>query len=302
MFKMSLIQSIILAAVGIFSMTDALPVRAVSFSDNFDDGIIDSRYTAIGDTSFSESSGRLLIPLINPGDGVSISLSDLGFLADCFKIKFDTIDFLAGQGVKIDLFADNQLNNSQTNFFSISIVRDVVPDDSLDVSRHDITNLDPMTLTSDRKKCVLNITVKLPSGTQSIIQPSFPCILNWSNTFQADWTDSILFDGNFRWRYDGFGRGNEEQKYVLSILNSEQLNFDRTINKTISRVNVTYVSVLPRDPLLSIESVEAEDIHPIPEPSSVLSLIILGTIGAGLRLKHKLNFSKSTEKDPEKVC
>ena len=40
---------------------------------------------------------------------------------------------------------------------------------------------------------------------------------------------------------------------------------------------------------------------PVPEPTSTLSLLALGTIGAGATLKRKLKPSKSTAKETTKV-
>lgn len=39
----------------------------------------------------------------------------------------------------------------------------------------------------------------------------------------------------------------------------------------------------------------------VPEPTSILSLLVLGTLGAGSILKRKQKFSKSTEKELEKI-
>ncbi len=38
------------------------------------------------------------------------------------------------------------------------------------------------------------------------------------------------------------------------------------------------------------------DVVPVPEPTSTLSLLALGTLGAGATLKRKLKASKMTEK------
>jgi hypothetical protein len=43
------------------------------------------------------------------------------------------------------------------------------------------------------------------------------------------------------------------------------------------------------------------EVRPIPEPTSTLSLLALGTLGAASTLKRKLKPSKSTEKETTKV-
>ena len=47
--------------------------------------------------------------------------------------------------------------------------------------------------------------------------------------------------------------------------------------------------------------VDADDVVPVPEPTSILSLLALGTLGAASTLKRKLKPSQSTEKETTKV-
>ncbi|NET44748.1 MAG: PEP-CTERM sorting domain-containing protein [Okeania sp. SIO2B3] len=73
--------------------------------------------------------------------------------------------------------------------------------------------------------------------------------------------------------------------------NSSFLSFNSNIldlsnNLTISAISTGEVSV---------------DGKKIPEPTSVLSLLAIGTLGAASTLKRKLKSSKSAEKDLEKV-
>jgi hypothetical protein len=46
---------------------------------------------------------------------------------------------------------------------------------------------------------------------------------------------------------------------------------------------------------------EPSILKPVPEPTSTLSLLALGTLGAASTIKHKLKPSKSTEKETTKV-
>ncbi len=65
--------------------------------------------------------------------------------------------------------------------------------------------------------------------------------------------------------------------------------------------NVVFASVqtVSTDQKLGIS--QSLEVRPIPEPTSTLSLLALGTLGAASTLKRKLKPSKSTEKETTKV-
>ncbi|MCH8148071.1 MAG: hypothetical protein IH987_08785 [Planctomycetes bacterium] len=68
---------------------------AAVFQDNFDNGVVDSRYTPIGSATLAESGGRMRVGTVSPGDGIRIDLSDLSNTV-CHMIDFSVEDSTVG--------------------------------------------------------------------------------------------------------------------------------------------------------------------------------------------------------------
>ncbi len=65
------------------------------FMDDFDDGVIDPRYTPIGSATLTEFDGQMRVATISPEDGIRIDLSDFPSVA-CHVIDFSLDSSTAG--------------------------------------------------------------------------------------------------------------------------------------------------------------------------------------------------------------
>lgn len=283
MFKTSLVYSLIVASV---IGTINSPAKAISFSDSFDDGVVDSRYTSLGGATLAEESGKLSIRLNSPNDGLNINLADLA--VNCFKIAFKGIGFSEGQGISIDLFATDSISN-EIPFFSISIVKDTAFVDNSTLSNLQAVN---SSLFNNTKQCVVNVIISNQVSTFPV-----PCEEDLSGSFQADVTDG-LFNRKLRWKYDGRDPHAPNTprpviKRVIDLLNNNIFPVEKLTN-----VNVKFVTVVVKDPLLEIDYIEAEEVH-VPEPSSYLGIFALGTLGTVAVLKHGSKLSKFTKNQLE---
>lgn len=77
------------------------------FVDHFDDGVLDSRYTSLGNASLIEEGGQLKLSMISSGDGVSIFIGDVVPKATCYKFSYDISDFTTGEALVFAVFYED---------------------------------------------------------------------------------------------------------------------------------------------------------------------------------------------------
>jgi len=101
-----------------------------------------------------------------------------------------------------------------------------------------------------------------------------------------------------------FEKKPKQLKFFARI--TPQPNFAKLIVKLTKRpippLNENFLGInQDQDSISFTETILFDQCKPIPEPSTVLSLLALGTLGAASTFKRKLKPSKSAEKETTKV-
>ncbi|MDJ0662018.1 MAG: PEP-CTERM sorting domain-containing protein [Crocosphaera sp.] len=260
-----------LLSVGV-SVLISSPVQAsLTFSDDFNDGIVNSSiYRPLGNANLSESLGLLNTQLLSDGDGLEIFLEDIPD-SEWITMNFRTSEFSSGQELNFSIFSDSSV--------------DAIPEFTASLVFEETV--------TQGTSCTLKFFVDLGDGNRRVIPYIFnqSCSLFLSGTFRIDW------DGE-KWQYD-FGTAEGNTNDIPDIIHDAITTFPNPEDKDkkIKKVFVRFVSSTNEDPFFSLDSFDAKEIHtPVPEPTSILSLLSLGILGAGATLKRKLKPSNSIEK------
>lgn len=267
-----------LLSVGV-SVLISSPVQAsLTFSDDFNDGIVNSSiYRPLGNANLSESLGLLNTQLLSDGDGLEIFLEDIPD-SEWITMNFRTSEFSSGQELNFSIFSDSSVNAIPE--FTASLVYEE-------------------TMTQGTS-CTLKFLVDLGDGNRRVIPYTFnqSCSLFLSGTFRIDWNRKKM-----RWEYD-FGTAEGNTNDIPDIIHDAITTFPNPDDKDkkIKKVFVRFGSRTNKDPFFSLDSFDAKEIHtPVPETTSTLSLLSLGILGAGATLKRKLKPSNFIEKETTKV-
>jgi hypothetical protein len=65
---------------------------SIVLMDEFDDNIVDPRYTPIGSAVLEEAGGEMIVTTNTSGGGVRFNLTDVGSSSMCHAFDFSTID------------------------------------------------------------------------------------------------------------------------------------------------------------------------------------------------------------------
>ncbi|WP_293056906.1 hypothetical protein [Okeania sp. SIO2B3] len=249
------------------------PAFAVSFTDNFDDGIVDSRYIPIEGAILSEEAGQMTANLGLSGDGVLIDFNDVVPNAVWYMINFEIEDFLPEHALEIDyqLFDENNVHFETVRFTY------AFPSDDI----------------------ALNPGIKTKQWKEVFK-------LNEDGEFEKDEKLSEHKEleveiKEFDMWFDVLPSGN--------VFVENHITKEKSINKPEKKPKYTKVRYRVKnnqvDPQIIFNSAGAADATSIrvhtPEPASTLGFLALCTLGAASKLKHKLKPSKSTQNKTEKV-
>ena len=286
---------LIFASVGISTISNLLtfPAQAASFEkasfiDNFDDGVVNSSiYSPIGNASIIEEDEAMTLNG-GDGDGVSIDLANVLPEGDGFWFGFDVefFDFAIGDSLSISIVeADGQGGIfNELSFEFVSVLSD-----------------------SGNPSHKAVITLLDEDGNPIEIPPLFPGLPPLPNpftipidnnplepgetyTFSVDWVP--IFEGRGkqrkkvgkRWLLDWKTRTFGPDEGVKLIQEKIDLFGPKAEKLGAKKINITLGSNR-EDPGVQFNVLAANEIHLIPEPSSVISLILLGTLGIGLTQK-----------------
>ncbi len=132
-----------------------------------------------------------------------------------------------------------------------------------------------------------------------ILPPNTPTDLTRDPSFH--WTDLIISDiqqdFTVQWNLPGF---NGTVTVNGSSSNADSGSLSGTAGQTVTLVG-NFPNPTTATNFLSAGVTVTPSGKPIPEPSSILSLLALGTLGAASTLKRQLKSSKSSEKETTKV-
>lgn len=244
------------------------PARAIAFFDDFDDGKINtSVYSALGNSSLTESNGNMSLNLTTVGDGVSVLFPEE---INCMIFDFEPLGFVPTQGITFTVLEDN-LRSLEFSIFETNSLKAVIQG----FDENGKPRGKPITVEVDK----IGINGKEVS-------------VNGKKRLRLDWITKD--DGSMAWNVD-FRDENIPDPLVEEVLALTTI-FSHGKRKV---VDITFNG--SKDPLLSFQQIRGEKIHPVPEPSSTLSLLALGTLGAASTLKRKEKSSKLTEKKTIKV-
>ncbi len=286
--KKYLLPIISTTLVGLGSISAYLPVQAsmidkAAFQDDFNDGLVNNAlYTPIGGSTISESNGFMIVEA-SANQGVSISFDSVLPESNWMGFKFDTTDFSSEQGFNINVREKNLLGQE---FVSLSI------------------NLQPI-LSSE--------PVVFQNGVKKDLKFTYTIYDENGNPIKMDmdvWKRALEVPANGTWDLglDWENQGGKDTwiiDWVIPELPEELRKVILQSSGLLARekgskfVDITVTS--GPDPIFAFDKVGADPIpRHTPEPTSLLSLLALGTLSAGSLLKRNKK-QKSTEKETTKV-
>ena len=251
MAKFNLVPAFFIAAITAFGIGQ-LPSQASSFIDNFDDEILDSRYQVIGNSVITEESGAMIVNMPGSGDGVSISIDDVVPDAKWHMFELEVSEFVVGHSLVMDFLGfDDQGNHQATirNIFS--------PTNSTDIW---VKYFD----------ADFNEKAKLHKTQDFDFEGEFDI---WFDFIDGEWQTTIH-------------RLDDPANLRLKLSNIFDPEFLEKLGWT--EVNI-YTSGIDTDPIVAINSYGAEStaMAHVPEPTSTLSILTLGTLGAAGLLRRQ---------------
>ena len=261
-----------LLSVGV-SVLISSPVQAsLTFSDDFNDGIVNSSiYRPLGNANLSESLGLLNTQLLSDGDGLEIFLEDIPD-SEWITMNFRTSEFSSGQELNFSIFSDSSV--------------DAIPEFTASLIFEETL--------AQATSCTLKFIVDVEPLNDNPIPYTFnqSCSSLLSGTFRIDWNRKKM-----QWEYD-FGTAEGNTNDIPDTIHDAIRTFPNPEDKDkkIKKVFVEFVSSTNKDPFFSLDSFDAKEIHtPVPEPLTILGAGTAVAFGAGFKRKIKRsNFIKRT--------
>lgn len=241
---------------------------ASTFSDNFEDGILNSSvYQPLGGAVLTEENGKLQVSMNNTGDGVEMLFGDLVSNSEWFMMDFDGLEFSDGQNFTFSFFDESSLA------FNVSTFIEAVP------TSNNITTNNGFPVKECKAKIVFQgKTVGLfNSGEAKFKDGKWECN-SFKGSFRVDWNKD-----KWQWTYDWLSASGGALEDVRDeIIPNLPLPNDRG---NIKKVLVEIGSPIPRDPILLIDNVGVRPVHTTPEPSTIFGSLL--TLSSCLFLKRK---------------
>ncbi|WP_293150337.1 hypothetical protein [Okeania sp. SIO2C9] len=290
---LSFLSTTVIAATTI--PTQAASFEKASFSDNFNDGVVNSSiYSPIKSASIIEEDGGMILTG-GDGDGVSIDLINVLPEGEGFWFGFDVefFDFVIGDSLSVSIAEPN----GEGGIFNELLVEFVsVLSDSGNPSHKAVITL----LDEDGEP----ISLPFVNNPLTIPLDNSPLEPGATYTFSVDWVP--IFEGRGKqrekvgkeWLLDWKTRTFGPDEGVQLIKEKIKIFGPLATASGAKKINITLGSNR-EDPGTKFDRLAANEIHPIPEHSSVITFLALGTLGAASTLKRKAKISK--EKELEKI-
>ncbi|QLE59372.1 PEP-CTERM sorting domain-containing protein [Nostoc sp. TCL26-01] len=209
------------------------------------------------------------VAMNNVGDGMLISLDNTNFAVNCFELFFEADLFSVGQGINIDFLLSGVQEGDDLNVsFSITKTASIVA----------------QVVIIDKDGKIIGVSAK-----------KFPD-LNINGVHTVRYDPKIFSAG---WKVDDKGGAPVDVLEFFKNFLNQNISDQDIKDKRIKQVVIDLISTTNRDPIISIDTLQVEDTHPVPEPNSSLAFLLL--LGAASTLKRKLKPFKSTVRELEKA-
>lgn len=251
-----------------------LSAQATSFSDDFEDGVINtSVYSTLGNAILTEGNGQLNLTMNSDGDGINMFFGSVTSQAEWFMTDFETLSFLDAQNFTINIFdSANNLNFAVVTLFEAIPIQEQT---SLTSS-----NL----LTSNNvieKSCFAKVLFQgrevgtIFVGKAKFLEPNFWECPSVKGSFRVDW---LRRKNEWIWTYEFASK--EGGVTDQAVFDSLPLLPDAQ-NGNVKNVEVVLGSSVLRDPNILFNNVGVMPIH-VSEPRFTIGLLGLGILGLGL--------------------
>lgn len=211
----------------------------ILFQDDFDDGIVDPRYTAIGGASILESAGSMFLEMFDTGDGLNIFLEDVATEDyKCFFFDYEPNGWELGEIMKVDVYVPDLLGGELLGF-------------QLTIEQIDSVKVKAQPFDADGN----------PLPMEMFILEGVDHAGNWS--FRLDIVDR-------KWVWEGGVNVGQDDEVVARLTNDVWASIAN--DRGVSSVRITSAS----DGVIAMNSLVVADTH-IPQPASV-SLLAIGAL------------------------
>lgn len=227
------------------------------FIDDFSDGIVAPRYTALGDATVTEAGGVMSINMPGTGDGVSIFLADVASDANCFTGEYFVSGFVAGSGMQVDFMYD-YVDDAAGPFTAFRYV----------IAQTNSVKASAQAFDKDG-----NLLQEANGITFE------DCNHEGAWKYQLDFVDG-------KWVFDGGENVVGTDCVVKAILDNPDIGkmYTDYLTNTLRASSVVVTS--RNDPVVDFDIISALRVAHVPEPSGVM-LLGVGLLGMSLRLLRR---------------
>jgi hypothetical protein len=231
-----------------------VPVHAapITFTDDFNDGVVDPRYTSIAGASIVEVGGNMVVGMAGTNDGVSMFIEDVVPKAVCYMTDYTADGFNAGDALNVDFRYTDPLLGEFTAFSFRIIETNSVKVEAEAFDQHSVSVGKKTFIIEDcNHEGAFSLRVDLVNG-------------NWV----VDWGTEGISD------------------CVFKKIFTDEFNLDILTGRKATGVNIT--SSTTTDPTVAFNNFSVSDTH-VPEPSTYLlfGTGLLGIIGYGWRRRQQ---------------